>query len=1267
MNRELLPITVRGATRLVVAIAVGVLGGCIGPPGDEELGTALGEISNGANASDNNAVQVIVTLSDGSTVSGSGFALDDLTVVTAAHLVYDFDGDRPLPPSRVKVFRSVGGTEIPVRSVITHPTYVTAQLIAPIASDRNAVRAERNVFDVAVLRLTAAAGVPAARDITSHQASEFGAASTYRVLGFGPSSPSGTDLALRSFAPTTTTINNPTSGAYGPVLLKAQPIDGPTRQFILPADAGGPAISQLAGEVGRLAAISMSATDDGVSDLIFAPSFQKWSAKVGSLEGACRTRIALLPGRPPDDFIATAVPTAGGIKISFEIEYGTMGVPPPAPLEVTVNGAAGLSCGTASSLAIVDVNNNGTRDIVVQAGTNAITAIVDTSAGRPTLSQGVPFTLPAATQFAGFENIQLDGDIPGSDLPGIIGVSTTGRASLFAFTLVGGQQNFRVVSNRVLYGFPTPDGTDGKFSVAIGENLATFAEKTPSYIIELAADQLTFRVDLFDADLRGLNDQGSGNTCYRLVPAPSKETSGGTPILSLSASTITTDAVWTTLFSGDRHESAKSLSGDYFYRLDVALNSDCTVNTVPTAGVANVFKIRSNGQVGIERGSFSIYAGDRTGDFTAFTPVPYGDYNLDGTFTFYFDAGSQVAGKEVSLSDYDADSLRATPPGIADGANKEIGWTLVPLDNHDPQINIDSGIVSGQYADGSSPHLSVEPLTRAGDWQWRWHDVLVTNSIHLVVAASPAQYAVYAADVRRRTPSDARPRTVWVSQVLQGAFSPIVVGAKTSCATRANRTVALDAGRASGLLGTTGTLHDQVVAELMAAKLNIRRDPGGGADLDEALVYGRTYTVASAVLAADLAVGQGRGAVSDANLGILLADLRSINLGEISYSGAQAIPPLRAGDDADIDGVPDQNDNCRAVANTDQQDNNLDGIGDVCDPRPRLECVVPNAGGGFTAFFAVDNAGPDVFAMRGPSNAVTGTAALPPAHFPNGSTPRVFSAPSTGANVSWTVLGNTAVASATSAACSALRLADLPLGQDAVLFAGEELRVNERAVIADCSDAVSAGATTTYVGAGAIVGDVHSRAGVFVGGGASTGIVSSSGTVTRQAGAQVQAIAPLGTALVAPVWSVAFPGGSGAPVSVDAGRFATIAPGSHGAVRVSSNARLNLSPGTYFFDSLLVESAGVLAVTGAAPIQIYVRGDLTFRGRFAAEPTPRAAPDLVLASFGTGTAFVETALRAWLSVPNGQLVLGSGPPVTLMGRFSARRLEVRSGVTLSLE
>ncbi|MBW2253693.1 MAG: thrombospondin type 3 repeat-containing protein [Deltaproteobacteria bacterium] len=36
--------------------------------------------------------------------------------------------------------------------------------------------------------------------------------------------------------------------------------------------------------------------------------------------------------------------------------------------------------------------------------------------------------------------------------------------------------------------------------------------------------------------------------------------------------------------------------------------------------------------------------------------------------------------------------------------------------------------------------------------------------------------------------------------------------------------------------------------------------------------------------------------------------------------------------DADCDGIPDENDNCPDTSNADQADQDLDGLGDVCDP-----------------------------------------------------------------------------------------------------------------------------------------------------------------------------------------------------------------------------------------------------------------------------------------------------------------------------------------------
>jgi hypothetical protein len=759
---------------------------------------------------------------------------------------------------------------------------------------------------------------------------------------------------------------------------------------------------------------------------------------------------------------------------------------------------------------------------------------------------------------------------------------------------------------------------------------------------------------------------------------------------------------WKTLYKGN---PGGVQNGDYFtYRLDVALANNCNAMNASTDGIANSFKIRSNGQVGVEDGRVAFMGGSASGDATAFTTVTYGDYHYDGMFTFYIEGGSS-GDRQLTLVDYDADSTAkdVSPQGEAEGASEFIEWVVrnpVTLAHVDPSSPPMCG-VSGAYTEGVNG-VGASLVGRqngaglsAGSWRWIWSDVLLTNVIHIdaqskatsgcgstaplslasVRTALPAQdasgavphFAIFGADVRRGSVVDAQSTSVWASQVLQRAFSPIVVGTKASCTAASHRTVLLNATAASTALGASATAYDQVVAELVATKLNIRAVAGTATGFDEALVYGRVYTVASVVAAAEAAVSAGRGAAPDAQLVSLLDDLRNINHGELSYMGLRGTVPPRGGGDADIDGIPDQRDNCPGINNPDQLDHNLDGIGDVCDPHPRLECIDRRPGGGFTAHFSVDHAGPDVFVSRGGENAVTGSAALQPTHFPVGSGTRVFSAPSTGGNVTWTVLGNTAVASATSPACDALQVEDLPLGAQAVLYATDELRIDERAVIADCSDAVSAGATQTFVGAGAQVGDVYSQAGVFVGGQATVGIVASAGSVAPQAGAKIQAVTPLATAPVAPAWSVAFPGGAHPPVSVDAGRAATIAPGSYGAVRVSSNARLSLAPGKYFFDSLSVESAGVIAISGPGPLQIYVAGDLTFRGTVAGEATPRAAPDLVIAAFGSNASFVEAGLRAHVAVPNGQLVLGSGPPVAFTGRFTGRRIEVRSGVTLTLE
>lgn len=1335
MSQDLL--SVAGTTRRrdvmplpgVIALAAISLAACAGLPDGEQLGTVQVTIANGEDvpANDaiaNNVVRVVSRLSDNTLVSGSGILLDNQTVLTAAHVVYDPSSEvnvgRALPSSRVTVYHN--GAALPVISVVMHPTYVNGQNAAEPAP------LDTKFFDVAVLKLhDAILSNVSTLSITSHMdVTDFGPTGSYRVLGFGPRQPgpNPTPVLGQFTSPASAT----TAAFVRPGLLRADSA-GVLPQYILDQDAGGPAMSLLPDDVDdhglpRLVAIATGASATNSSLLVFVPSFQNWLDLVRKMLGdsvkACRTRRAMVASRPADDFLVTIDPDN---KLVLHIEYGKIGdVPFDITLQSTASGS--LRCGTAASIAFADVNNDDPDDapdkkdplkvipdIIVQAGDVVVTAQLDI-AGRPTTGTAGTirtFNVRHGLKFSGFENIVLPPYIPGSQRPGIIGITTIGEAVLFRSQLAGNGNNNQDLAyvdagscgqdvanctdtSNFFYGLPTADGTDGKFLLTIGKGLETFDQTSVNYLIDLPENQNELRVDVFDGDLGDNNDDGTSTACYRLYSVASNSLSDSTTPVDgggVAASTLP-DGRWAPLFdhqtTGDQ---ASGLGSNHLYRLNVTMGDDCQGHSSPTVGADNLFKLRSNGKISIEAGPISFLGADRDGDFTAFTASKYQDFNYDGGFTFFVDMAKVKNDNVLKLTDFDADNTdpnnanAQAHPGIAEGASPDIDWFAAQDDHGVPSIPAfapDAG-VSGNFTEGDTGHDETPTSNGSGIWDWAWHDVLIANSVHIVVAnsagvggqfravvAGPASsYSVSGANVGRTTPSDVLPATVWTSKVLQGAFSPVVVGSKTSCATASHRSVLLTAQSASAVLATTTTVYDQIVSELAALELNLRQVAGRSVELDAAMVYGHTYTVASVIASAQAAVSQGRGAVPDAQLASVLSNLAAVNAGGVTFAGARAVQAFQPGGDTDGDGILDQSDNCPGVNNPDQADRNLDGIGDACDPHPRLECIDRRPGGGFTAHFSVDHAGPDMFVSRGSANAVTGSAVLPPTHFPVGDGTRVFSAPSTGGAVTWTVLGNAAVASATSPVCDALQLEDLPLGPQAVLYATDELRIDERAVIADCSDAVSAGATQTFVGAGAQVGDVYSKAGVFVGGQATLGIVASAGSVAPQAGAKIQAITPLATAPVAPAWSVVFPGGAHPPVSVDAGRAATIAPGSYGAVRVSSNARLNLAPGKYFFDSLSVESAGVIAISGPGPLQIYVAGDLAFRGTVAGEATPRAAPDLVIAAFGSNASFVEAGLRAHLAVPNGQLVLGSGAPVAFTGRFTGRRIEVRSGVTLSLE
>jgi hypothetical protein len=108
---------------------------------------------------------------------------------------------------------------------------------------------------------------------------------------------------------------------------------------------------------------------------------------------------------------------------------------------------------------------------------------------------------------------------------------------------------------------------------------------------------------------------------------------------------------------------------------------------------------------------------------------------------------------------------------------------------------------------------------------------------------------------------------------------------------------------------------------------------------------------------------------------------------------------------------------------------------------------------------------------------------------------------------------------------------------------------------------------------------------------------------------------------------------------------------------------LRLSSGTYFFDSLMLESSGRLLLDQTAgPVTIYIRTSFTYRGVTAT--TNGAFPNLFVGYLGTEEAFLESRFKGAVVAPNGKLTLGDLLG-THEGQFFAKSLELRTRAAVS--
>lgn len=121
----------------------------------------------------------------------------------------------------------------------------------------------------------------------------------------------------------------------------------------------------------------------------------------------------------------------------------------------------------------------------------------------------------------------------------------------------------------------------------------------------------------------------------------------------------------------------------------------------------------------------------------------------------------------------------------------------------------------------------------------------------------------------------------------------------------------------------------------------------------------------------------------------------------------------------------------------------------------------------------------------------------------------------------------------------------------------------------------------------------------------------------------------------------------------------SLAPTARANVHLKPKARLTLTPGTYYFESLELEPNSVVDLAGNGQFVIFVKTQLSVKGLFSSRP----GSSLLVIYGGDRTASLDTGFDGTILAPFGGLTLGSGKDL-FRGGFYANSIEVRPNVTL---
>jgi choice-of-anchor A domain-containing protein len=603
--------------------------------------------------------------------------------------------------------------------------------------------------------------------------------------------------------------------------------------------------------------------------------------------------------------------------------------------------------------------------------------------------------------------------------------------------------------NTAYTGFPTSTGNDGKFLYLGGKGLNTFTDASYHiWVNSRPGSTEPLYVDIYDADMDAFFDLPNElGTCFRLVPDPVPGMDDA-DVCHDDDDTVSCAGVFHSDFKRDRtgldgqwwrfydssvkaHAPAALQNGIYTYRLDVSLAESCaSPAALGTTSGDNGFKVRTNGELFIAGGDFSVNGYDSVGPNVAPVPLtPAFDTDFDGffDFTFLVETAGEVTLSNADADDPDGESTYGYRAANANGASADTRFDLIgdagvidlltcpPNSTCDPMATqnradwtlLSGGveIPSGGYVDATDIVDHVAESLPVGAYSWAWEGLYTNNAFRVAVSGSPVTHSFYSPASEARPAVAVRSLSEWAGAADLAAHLPQCLGAarvSSQCPSEAvnvldRATVAAIATDGSALAKAT-----------LLAKLNASLSSLSGISSTDGRIASSPRLLKDVLVDADQALKQGT------TVPAILAALNLANAGRLNFVAA----PLgnSAGDD-DNDTVANAWDNCRSTDNADQADADSDGTGDACELTPTVSCVYTNADGRHAAFGYV-NEGVERRFRVGAHNGFASQDLGQPTHFPTGTTPVAFVAKMTGSTLTWSLNGREAVASTSTPACS---------------------------------------------------------------------------------------------------------------------------------------------------------------------------------------------------------------------------------------------------------